>query len=706
MLSILTLQDLSLKSSYESKTDELVQDFYIPALSCAVSYDRIAGFFSSWSLSIAAEGLAALICSGGHMRLLASPHLSESDAKIMAEATNGSKKFFENKLLNSLESVSSEFERDHLQALGWMLSNGYLEIKLVQVINDSTGAATADLFHQKVGIITDSEGNALSFSGSINESASAWIGNIEEFKVFRSWLPGQDEFYQADKKRFDSFWNGQRSYVCVMELPEAVKKRIIQYGEDFSKDVFIAKHYITRKKIQTKSIKENLSLFPYQKRALDFWIKNDYKLLFEMATGTGKTRTALACVNHLVEQITQLIVIISCPEGTLARQWRDNEVIPAGFKFESEIVADGTNLKWRTQLMTSINKLSVGFLKNLIIYTTHTTSSSSDFIERIESCKSNIPICFVADETHGLGASKSKRALLDRYNYRIGLSATPERWFDDVGTIILRNYFGNQSFEFNITDALSTLNPLTGKPFLVNYYYNPVFVSLNSDELNEYMKLTNKIRKLFNCQKDSDDYQKRYEKLVFNRANIQKNASSKLPALKKLLCSLKDDISNLLIFVSPEQIDPVMQLLCDLHIAAHRFTQKEGTSKSVEYGGISEREYLIKHFKSGDYQVLVAISCLDEGIDIPSANKAILLANSTNPREYVQRIGRVIRQSPNKSFAKIYDFLVVPDKTVILPPEIAQFEKDILKKELVRVSEMSKNAINNASVLKMVSSLD
>jgi len=159
-----------------------------------------------------------------------------------------------------------------------------------------------------------------------------------------------------------------------------------------------------------------------------------------------------------------------------------------------------------------------------------------------------------------------------------------------------------------------------------------------------------------------------------------------------------ESVENTLLFVSDVQIENVMNKLKDLQIIAHRFTEKQGTAANEAYGGLSERQFLINHFKTKDYQALVAISCLDEGIDIPSADTAILMANSTNPREYVQRIGRVIRQAANKENAHIYDFIVEPDTGIDLSPEIKTFEKKIFEKELQRASEMAQNAINNAEI--------
>lgn len=695
-----SFRSIPFKASYESGVDDLVQDFYVPVLDCSASYDRIAGFFSSSSLAIAARGIAGLIKNHGHMRLIASLKLSPEDAKILVSSLDPEEHFFEDKLMLELDQIQSEFERDHLQALGWMLANGYLEMRLAYGAGEEPTQMGKKLFHQKIGILTDMNGNTLSFSGSINESASGWLDNIEEFKVFRAWCPGQEDFYQADKNRFEDFWCSRRKNVRVKDIPQAVKERLIQESCDFSVERLIARHYIRRRNEQT--IETRLSLFPYQKEAMQMWVDNQCALLFEMATGTGKTRTALACVNYAMRNEAQLVVVVACPQATLSRQWKENEVDPAGFSFDVVLIADGTNPAWRGQFDTILKQISTGFYHNAIVYTTHATACDNDFIHLIQQSNPAIQFCFIADEAHGLGAPKSKRALIERYKYRIGLSATPKRWFDEYGTQVLLRFFGEKSFVFSIADALTTINPITNKPFLVNYYYHPVFITLSEDELGRYSKLSNRIRRLSSYAKSSDEYQERYESLLFERANVQKNAESKYAALEGILAKTPR-MENTLLFVSPEQIDHVMALLKKHGVIAHRFTEKQGVAPQKQYGGLSERQYLIHHFKEKNYQALVAISCLDEGIDIPSADTAILMSNSTNPREYVQRIGRVIRQAEGKVYATIYDFIVEPDWDKILPAEVRAFEKEIFEKELQRAGDMTVNAINNADVQVILS---
>ena len=693
----MSFQHIHIADSYETGHDDPLNEFYVPLLSEAVDYDRIAGFFTSASLAIAARGIAGLIRNGGKMRIIACPRLDEKDISVIEKVIETPEQYVSKKLLADLEHIEDGLQHDHLRALGWMLGNGFLEIRIALVKQRGTESIDYDsLFHQKIGILKDRDGNQLSFSGSINETASGWLKNIEEFKVFRSWELGQESYLDADIRKFDEFWGGHRPNVAVKKLPDAVSEKLLEIGKEFSLERFIAKKYIRIR--SEKTVEEKLSLFPYQKAAYAKWKENNFQLLFEMATGTGKTRTAIACINYFLKSVTKGIVIISCPQSTLTMQWKA-EIEKLGIRFDTVAIADG-NHNWRKQLIKELKLLALGFSSNLMVYTTHRTASSDDFIKIIRSGLSSTPVCFVGDEVHGLGAYQAKNALLEEYSYRIGLSATPTRWFDEYGSKIIKEYFGNDSYTFTIAQALTTINPLTNKPFLVEYEYHPVFISLTDEELEEYKALTKRVKKMAAYSSKSDEYQALFEKLVFDRAKIEKGAKLKIEALNEILNN--KSVSNTLIFVADSQIDDVMYVLQKYRITAHRFTQEQGTIPSKKYGGLSERQYLISKFKDGTYQVLVAIKCLDEGIDIPTAQTAIIMASSTNPREYIQRTGRVIRQSRNKERAFIYDFVLEPNLIRLRDPDLVEFEKKIFEKELIRVKDMSVNSINNAEVLSVI----
>lgn len=701
----MNLKDIPLKYSYETGKEDLLQDFYIPVLSCAKRYDRIAGFFSSTSLAISARGLAGLISRKGKMRLVTCQKINKEDAEIIAQSVENIEAIISRNFISEFEMIEDKFVRDHIEALGWMLANGYLEIKIALVYDKGKLCSEDEIIskaimHQKVGILYDDDFYSISFSGSNNESASGWVKNIEEFKVFKEWELGQVEYFKGDQFKFNEFWNNTKAGVKVIDLPTAVSNKLIEESKGFYLEK-ISLNLYRDKNIKKKQEKQELKLFYYQEAAVCKWLENGKQLLLEMATGCGKTRTAIGCMNKILENNERCLFVVSCPQNTLARQW-ESDISGLIVKFDGKVFIDGSVPNWKTVLSKNVMQLKTGYYSNLIIFTTHQTCSSEFFIDVIKKLPDRIVRFLVGDEAHGLGANKSKKALINEYLYRLGLSATPKRWFDDAGSKIISDYFGSNSFEFTISDALSKLNPLTGKNFLVNYYYHPKFIALTEDELEQYSRLSEKIKKISTYKANDDNLQKTLEFMLFERANIEKNAEDKYQMLEEILNEIENDIEDTIIFVSDEQLSRVMKMLGQRQISAHKFTQEESTKTSDKYGGISEREFIIHKFKSKEYQVLVAIKCLDEGIDIPSAKRAIIMASSTNPREYIQRIGRVIRQADDKYQADIYDMILKPDVSTFLDGNMIELEKRIFRKEMDRVKDLSKNGLNNAIVSKEI----
>jgi len=706
-----SFKDLNFDFCYDSGSDDIIENFFIPVLESAVHYDRIAGFYSSSSLAIAAKGIAGLITNGGKMRLLASPRLSKVDAEILKGVILNPEEFKGEGLSLNIESIEDEFTKNHVKALGWLVANNFLEIKLVIVIKNNQVCSEKEIeemgiFHQKVGILNDKDNISLSFSGSINESASAWIYNIEEFKVFPSWLDGANYYYKKDREKFDDFWFGKRDDVKVLTLPDAIKQELIEISKGFDINSIAKEEYFKRKSAYQKNeLVTDIGLFDYQKEAVNKWLLNNKCLLFEMATGTGKTRTAIGSILKILNK-DPIITVIATPQGTLSLQWKD-DIDNLKIKFDDIIIADGTNPKWRVQLRGSLLKIQLGHFNNLVIYTTHDTCSNSDFISHISQCNNEVKLLLVADECHGLGAKKARNGLLERYNYRIGLSATPARWFDDEGSKMIKDYFGNNSFEFSIKDALTKFNPKTGKHFLVNYYYFIEKVSLDEKEALNYEDISKRILNYF-FKKDKTDREKdRLKRLLENRADIIKNANGKYKSLEIILDKIQQlpgGIKDTIIFVSPAQMSKVQDILLKYGIIYHKLTENEGTKPMDKYNGLSERQFIIEQFKQGNYQSLIAIKCLDEGIDIPTASKGILMASSTNPREYVQRIGRIIRQSDNKENAYLFDLCV--SSLGSLSSELKEMEKKIREKEIIRLKEIADNAINRTDATIIINTLN
>ncbi|MHA1227341.1 MAG: DEAD/DEAH box helicase family protein [Candidatus Hodarchaeales archaeon] len=687
------LKDINLKSVYFSDEDDLLRDFYIPVLSNSVKYDRIAGYFSSNSLAIAAKGIAAFINNGGRIRLITNVVLSEEDQKSIIKALRDQ----EQCVLSEIENLEDKLKRDHISMLGWMVKNGLLEIKIAVIRNG--------IEHQKTGILIDSSGNTLSFSGSDNETVKGWIYNDEQFHVFCSWKEGDRDHLLPDIERFSTLWKDKGRNVRVYDVSNAFRKGLIciapHNDEEFKKlshkatEELLLKHSRRlQKEVKTKKIR----LRDYQEEAIKKWLNNNRRGILEMATGTGKTFTALGCLAAIHSDSTQLVVIISLPYGHLIGQWK-NEIDKFGLSFDRLIVADSSNPKWKDQLYDSLTDVALGHLSSLIVYTTHNTFSSKTFASILNDHKGKVQIALLADEVHGVGATKTMEGLLECYDFRIGLSATPKRWFDDVGTDVLYDFFEGVVFEFTLKDAINKTNPDTNQTYLTPYKYCPVFIPLSDDELQEYVELSKSVASKFSSSHKHDTTDELIKILIFKRADIVKNAISKYKALDQLLSSIENSLSGTIVYCSPQQINRVMEILNARGIICHRFTMTQDAKASNKYDGRSERDIILERFAKGEYQVLVAMRCLDEGVDIPSAQRAIIMASSGNPREYIQRIGRVIRHYPGKNMATIHDFIVTPSLAK-LPADFKKIENIIFEKELKRYEEIARIAINGVTAIR------
>ncbi len=692
----MSFKDLQLKRGYRSTRDDILNEFYIPVLSEAVSYDRIAGYFSSASLSVAARGIAGLIRNNGQMRLITSPELTDKDYELFKQHYLGDNPELDQIFLRHLDDLEDLLHQDHLRALCWLLEQGKLEIK-VAIPKNADFTESSGLFHLKIGILRDQRGTTLSFSGSVNETASAWTKNREEFKVFLDSDRDTAAFCKIDVEQFDNFWNGIDDDIDIIDLPISVKKELVKRSPTNIDEVLDRIDGGAKAKPETNITPyERLGLFDNQEKAVHAWFDNDRRGIFAMATGTGKTRTAIGCILKCIEQRSVKLIVISAPQNTILLQWikEIERLDPPDFTY---LIADSSNPQWRSSIVNNFLILAMVKEAVLFIFTTHRTLSSQSFIEIIQSNGRISHTMLVCDEVHGIGARKSRKALIDQYKFRLGLSATPERWFDEIGSDVIFGYFDKIVYSFPIRQALIERNPLTGKPYLCRYNYYPIFVSLTDDELEQYHQLTKKIiMQMSNRNKEDTDL---YELLLFKRANVYKKASQKLIALENLTDST--DIGNSIIFTCDRHMDAVKTILSQRGITFHSFTEDQGTTPQARFNFLSEREHIIEKFVEGLYSVLISIKCLDEGIDIPSADKAIVMTSGGNPREYIQRIGRVIRQHDSKKMAHIYDFIVKP-RFKKLDPLYGEIEKKIFEKELDRAREIACTATNSISAVKQI----
>jgi len=694
-----SLRDLPLKRTYDSGEEGVnpVQDFLEPCLSNSVQYDRLSGYFSSRVLALAAQGLGEFLASDGRMRLAMSSQLNPSDFDKLKKAMERRETYdylFEDIETNG-DAIATLLERKHFEAMCWLIAQGRLEIRIVVHTDEEEMPAGAyvPIFHTKIGIFSDEEGSKVSFSGSVNETVAGWTGNIEEFKVFKSWDEATAEFVEADQKTFDKYWENRagKSFETI-ELPEALKRRLVSQSP-------VDMPQLPTKKSRRVQKTEPLVFRDYQLAAIDSWVDAGMRGILEMATGTGKTKTARGCIERVLSK-GSTCVVVTAPFEHIAKQWVQE------LTHLKPILASGSH-DWRTDMREaqSRKKLSRKGSENLVVVAVQKTAASSAFTQLItEVSASYSNVLIVGDEVHGLGATSFQDAMQPIYQFRLGLSATPERYFDEVGTQALLDFFGHTVFTFSTKAAMEWEDPATKKRALSPYKYYPIFVTLEEDELDEYLKISERIAKLSGENNDPQRQSLR-ESLLFQRAAIVKTASQKVPALEELMTPIVTKLQHSLIYCHDmEQLTSVGALLKRLGVTYQKITGEESNHGESKYDGKSERDWILNQFETGKTKILLAIKCLDEGVDIPAARTGIILASSGNPREFIQRRGRLLRPSPDKEYALIYDFVVTPPLDIASKTKSASWIA-IFKKELERIEEISSDALNRDEVRTIIANL-
>lgn len=695
--------DLQLKHSYSSENDNLIEDFYIPVLKEACNYQRVTGYFSSSSLSIASRGFSHFIKNGGSLQFIVNVQLTDEDYDNIEKGISTPEDIIQSLFLSDLSILEDECIKNHAKVIGWLLSNNQMEIKVGFIEKKSIGY---EILHQKLGILEDSEGNLITFVGSNNESRAGWLYNSEKFKVFFSWENTYTDSIEEDIREFDKLWNNQSSKTRVIPFPDAVKKNIINiykkspYTINDLLEELEAVHETNCEIEYGKKKDSNISLRAYQYEAIEAWFNNNGRGIFEMATGTGKTYTAIGALLKLLKQEKKLVTIISVPFLHLSNQWEQN-LHKMGVDLPI-FHASSMNSKWKEIITDKVLDNRLGKLPQFIILGSHDTVSSKKFLEIMDDLKS--PAFIIVDEVHSIGSVERVKGLIDKYHYRLGLSATPDRYFDELGTTKLLNYFEQTVYEFNLHRAINEINPLTQESFLVPYEYNLFFAELNSDEMEQYADISRKIAILYSKAHRTKDEDLLLEKNLRERQDILKNAEGKYPLFEELIRKLvkENSITHTLVYCSPQQIKPVQDIIRKIgKIVQHKFTSEEdATRHQAKYSFMTEREYLLDNFDKGNYHVLVAIKCLDEGVDVPSTKNAILMCSSSNPKEYIQRRGRVLRRHPGKDKAIIYDFSAVPN--LIDSRLNIETEQKIFSSQLNRLTEFAKDSMNESEVLRQI----
>lgn len=711
----MSLKDHLIKSEYRSLIDDMVRDFYIPCLENAVSYRRAVGFFSSSSLVEVSQGIAKMAQNGGKIRIVASPYLSDEDIEAIKTGYENRKEVIEQALLRQLHEPVNYYASERMNMLANLVADGILDIRIAYTM-DISGMG---MYHEKMGIIEDDEGNVIAFSGSNNESATAMSINYETMDVFRNWGDSSEkERVQLKCNAFHSIWNNNEPNIEVMEFENITKALIEKYRrkstnfnidkEEYPDGVSAEGERSIDKTTIAPRIPEGFELRDYQVEAIDKWEEQDFKGIFDMATGTGKTYTGLGAAARLSKRLEdRLALIIVCPYQHLVEQWVE-DIVLFGMK---PIIGYSSSIQrsWKKNLESAIRdqKLKVRKREFFCFVTTNATFSSEFVQNQLSKIRSDILL--MVDEAHNFGADNLRRLLLPNYKYRLALSATLDRHGDPEGTEALYRYFGGKCIEYSLEKAI-------GEGKLTPYKYYPVIVSLSDIELQEYDNLTTQIAKCLTKDKRGKTVlSEKGKRLALQRSRLVAGASGKIQALEKYIMPYIED-KHILVYCGAttvfdgnqenmqidndeiRQIDLVTDLLGNkLHMKVSQFTSKEN---------VEERNILKREFADGsNLQALIAIKCLDEGVNIPKIKTAFILASTNNPKEYIQRRGRVLRLAEGKDYAEIYDFITLPrklDEVTGITEEQMKRELTLVKNELCRAEEFARIALNSVTALAII----
>lgn len=688
----MSLKDIQIKRTYFSPMDDVVNDFFVRTLKESVSYDRGTGFFTSGSLVELSQGIMGLIRNGGHIRVVTSPRFSEEDWCAITDGYDLKRRMTE-VMLRDMVLYDQDCE-NRIILLSKLITAGLLDIRVAIMKENNDNS----MFHAKFGIMTDSYGNSIAFTGSGNDSLNGLKYNWEMISIVERHYSSNDNSEHELQEMFDALWEGDNDTVKVYEIPDDIKIRIQEYSSKrciYDGDLDITS-LISSERTRSLYFKCPPEIVPkdYQLAAVEKWVSQGYSGIFNMATGTGKTITALLALERLYnEQKGGIFTIVVCPQKHLVDQWVENisqfDVTPIIGYSDSKIG------NWKSGFKNAVMNLDLN--NNYCLVTTINSFTSDEIFTWICKIKR---LALVIDEAHNMGSQHHMTRLPDNAQYRLGLSATIERYEDPVGTRELYRYLGPECINLPISEAIGKV--------LTNYYYYPIPCHFDDAELELFKKINSRIDEI-----QTDDSISKTQKQKMIREQQLKGVL--------LMSRLKSKIDTILCLGKKLANDDHMLIYC----GRTRWNDSDDDDKELQKEGVrlidkitsilgtrgvgiklskftymespDERKTILQNFEKGRVQALVAISCLDEGVDVRSIKTAIITSSSENPKEYIQRRGRVLRKYPGKEYATIYDLVAIPRNLCSHSTyKKSVSEMKLLCREISRIREFSKDSINPA----------
>jgi len=645
----------------------------------AIRYDRITGYFSSAIYLIAWTEIVNFATRGGKIRIVCSPSLTAADAKSISQAYRAltDDELAESVLSDYHQLLSHPYLSEPAVALAGLIVDGIVDIRIAQV-SPHAKASSRSMFHDKTGLFFDDNEDAIGFRGGINETYLGFAlgGNVDSITVWTSWAGGREsDLISSNSERFERLWDGRAEGVDVHRVPDIAL-------EEFSRTA--AENDPWQIKAESIAAQEHLAHQPehdtafqlraHQQKAIDAWEAAGRIGILKHATGAGKTFTATEAIRRELLDGRRPVVLV--PSAILLAQWaqelRDHL---ADLDVRVHLCGDGHS-EWRDLLDAWLGPTE----ENRIVVSTIATAATPKFLGHLRKAAPRLLV--VADEVHRLGAPKAQALLGIPTASRLGLSATPERAGDLDGTRLLFEHFGGIVDTFTLRDAMDA-----DPPILTPYAYEPHVVQLTQHEQEDWDELSKQISKLIARLTGSDDSSDsvfqlpEVKRLLIQRARVIKKAQAKTSLARRIVAQNFRTGQRWLVYCEDqEQLRDVVSELLDAGLPVTEYHSAMAGNRSATLGNFA--------VNGG---VVVSISCLDEGVDVPVATHALILASSRNPREFIQRRGRVLRKADGKAYAQIYDAIVVPT------PPLEASGRTMVLGELARAAEFADNAFTRAA---------
>lgn len=624
------LRKIKYKPVYRTYNNCIEKEFYVPSYYESLRLNRAAGYFSLYSLLLSIDGIIRFIRNKGQINIICSPDLSQSDAELIDACLSLDKEHITKSLIESIVgSLLSEDEIGQMDIICNMLSDGILKIKIAYM--------PLGIFHEKFGIFIDSDHNMVYFNGSLNETKRALEYNHESIRVDWTWRSAEAKLIiENENAYFESLWNNQVNSVCVIDFPEAVKNELFNRYKRSETLITAIDNYIQG----NSSKKGKKNLYNFQENAITQFFNNNGRHFYEMATGTGKTFTSIKTIERLRGQSEEkLFVVICVPQIDLQSQW-ERALNDEGFDKVYLFGGNGNDYD------RTISEASIAFHtedKDVVCVSVYDT-----FFAKVYQKIRNISNFFIiVDEAHNLTQGNINILKQLKPRYRLGLSATIERYHEEESLDIRRFFSEEPPFHFGIEEAIEN-------GFLSKYEYHPIFVHLTEDEQERFALKT----RLLAQENDKEEPDSSYiERLSRERSLILKQASEKIEKLSELADKGYNFVNSVVYCGQGKDsdgdsiIDNVTRVLYNHGLVVSQFTSKTQDRKKVLY-----------EFEHGYYDTLAAIKCFDEGVDVPKLDKLYIMASDSSLRQTVQRRGRVLRKCKEngKTIAYIYDMVVLP----------------------------------------------